>query len=151
MQITHEEARQLIHFDVDHTLPITKKELLNSHLKDCVECNHYKQEIEVVGDTLQTTMQKHWNGHHRHLDVQPIKAKINPSWQIGNFLTTRSALIGLVVLLFMFVSWQFVTSNNATTMSIVSLSPIPTPSLLFTGTNNSFSSCQKKSTPCKST
>src|SRR5215475_10079027 len=102
MQITHEEARHLIQFDVDHTLPITKKELLNSHLKDCLECNRYKQEIEVVGDTLQMTMQKYWNVHHRHLDVQTIKAKLNPSWQISNFLTTRSGLIGLVALLVMF-------------------------------------------------
>jgi LysM domain-containing protein len=143
MQITHEEARQLIQFNTDHTLPLTKRELLDSHLKECVECTSYRQDMDAVGNTLQTTMRKHWSAQVRHLDVQIIREKLQPVSLSSNFLPTRGVLVGMVVLLFVLASWQFVNSNNKPAMLVTNLSPIPTPSLLLTGTNSNLNNCQK--------
>jgi hypothetical protein len=143
MQITHEEAHQLIQIKVDRTLSLTNQELLDSHLKGCLECNRYKQEIEAVEDTLQVTMRKHWNAQVHHLDVRAINEKSKPINLISNLFPTRSIMIGMVIVLFVFTSWQLVEWNNKSAMLITNVSPIPTPSLLLTGTNNNFNSCQK--------
>lgn len=143
MQITHEEARQLILFNADHALTLTKKALLDSHLNDCSQCKRYQQDIGAVDAILQSTMRKHWSTPVRHLDVQAIKAKSHPLSMFSNLVPTRNVLVGLIVICFLLASWQFVNSNNKPTMMVTNLSPIPTPSLLLTGTNTKASDCQK--------
>lgn len=144
MQITHQEARHLIQFRADRALNPNKKEMLNAHLKGCAECADYANEIQETEATLRTTLQKHWNVRYRPLEVNDIKVKIIPAAGLRDFLTTRSALVGITLLFFVFSLWQFTSTNNGSARSsmVVSISPIPTPSLLVTSTQNNFDNCQ---------
>ncbi len=143
MQITHEEAHQLIQLNTDHALPSAKKEMLDSHLKHCSECSSYQQEIAAVGNTLQLTMQKHWNIQPRHLDVQVIKAKSKSINPLNNIVPARGALVAMMVMVFVFASWQLVARTGKSGMLVTNLAPIPTPSLLLTGTSSNLNNCQK--------
>ncbi len=143
MQITHEEARQLIQFNTDHALPSAKRDLLDSHLKHCSECTSYRQEIKAVGETLQVAMQKHWSAQPCPLDVQAIREKSKSIHSFSNIASMRSALVAMLVFLFVFASWQLVARNNKSAMLVTNLAPIPTPSLLLTGTSSHLNNCQK--------
>jgi hypothetical protein len=143
MQITHQEARSLIQFRADQVLNTLKKEMLNEHLRDCVECADYADEIQETEATLRITLKKHWNAHPQPLQVKDIKVKIIPSRELFDILTTRIALIGITLLFFIFAFYRFTSSNNSSYSSMpVGISAIPTPSLLLTSTQNNFNNCQ---------
>jgi hypothetical protein len=143
MQITHEEARELIQFNTDHALNVDKREMLHRHLKECEECMNYVREMEAVEATLKSTLRAHWCIRPVHLDVRAVKAKLNPIRAISSQAATRAALIGVTVMLFVLASWQLVSISNPTGSLTANVLPIPTPSLLLTGTNNHFNNCKE--------
>ena len=143
MQLTHQEARHLIQARADQTLDVYKKEELNAHLKDCIECAAYADEIQETVTTLRTTLQKHWNVRPTLLSVTDIKVKNISHPRLLDFLATRSALVGLTMAFFLFVLWQFTSTSPASENSItVRIPAIPTPSLLLTSTQSNFAHCQ---------
>ena len=143
MQITHEEARHLIQFRADQALNTDKKEMLNAHLKDCVECADYANEIQETEAALRTTLRKHWNVNPLRLQVQDIKVKNIPSRRLLGYLTTRSSVVGATLLFFVFIFWQFTSTNNGSpSLMTVGVPAIPTPSLLLTSTQNNYDNCQ---------
>lgn len=142
MQITHQEARHLIQFRADRTLSTNEKELLNIHLKDCFECRGYVNEIQETETTLRTVLRKHLNVYFLPLQVKAIWAESVTNQRVS-YLTTRSAMIGATLLLFIFAFWQFTTTNsNSSIPMTVGVPAIPTPSLILTSTQNDFANCQ---------
>jgi len=143
MQITHQEARHLIQLRADNMLIASEKESLNNHLKACVECADYANEIQGMEAILRITMQKHWNEHYLPLPTTEIKERLFPIRNWLESLTTRSALAGFTVLFFVFAILQLTTTRNDGHSSLtVGVSVIPTPSLRFTGTQRNLGSCQ---------
>jgi len=143
MQITHQEAHHLIQFRADQALSATKKEILSSHLKECVECAEYANEIQETEATLRTTLRKHWNVHPLPLQVKDVKVKIIPNRNPLDLLATRSALVGMTMIFFFFVIWQFTSANNSFQNPMTVAVPVmPTPSLPLTSTRDTFDHCQ---------
>ena len=144
MQITHEEAHQLIQFSMDQTLRPQEKNTLQAHLDDCMECRYFAKEIQEVEAHLVPAMQKHWNLQPAPLSVEAITGKRKPSLQPSLRLVTRTAIIGIVFAAFVFSSWQFaVSKGRSSTPMPVGVLPIPTPSGQSTSTKISFENCEE--------
>ena len=142
MQITHQEARQLIQRRADQPLHASKKEMLNMHLKGCTVCAEYANEIQETEATLRITLRKQWDVRLLPLEVMDIKVKITPNSLAADYLATRSALLGMAVLVFFIVFWQFTSTHNGLrNAATIGVPVIPTPSLPLTSTQNNFDNC----------
>jgi LysM repeat protein len=150
MPITHQEARHLIQLKADNTLIPSDKEILNDHLRDCIECTGYANEIQETEAILRTTLRQRWNLHHVPLSISDLSANNFSFRRWLDIVTTRSALIGVTLLLSVFAFVQFSSSpTNSVGQLAVGASAIPTPSLLFTGTQNYFGNCQMINYPVR--
>lgn len=142
MQITHQEARQLIQRRADQPLDASNREMLNMHLKGCTVCAEYANEIQETEATLRITLRKQWDVKLLPLEVIDIKVNITPIGKPSDYMATRSALVGMAVLVFFFVFWQFTSTNNGLRNSAtIGVPVIPTPSLPLTSTQNNFENC----------
>ena len=143
MQITHQEARQLIQRRADQPLDESKREMLNMHLKGCTVCAEYANEIQETEATLRIALRKQWDVSPMPLEVMNIKVKITPNNKPTEYLATRSALVGMAVLVFFFVFWQFTYNPNGyQSPASIGVAVIPTPSLRLTSTQNNFDNCE---------
>jgi hypothetical protein len=143
MQITHQEARHLIQYRADQPLDTSKKESLNAHLRRCEACAEYANEVWETEATLRETLRKHWDVKLVPLDIRDIQVKSSPSTKSPEFLATRSALVGMAVLVCFFVFWQFTSTNTGFQNSVgIGVPAVPTPSLPLTSTQNNFENCQ---------
>lgn len=142
MQITHQEARQLIQWRADQPLDASKREMLNLHLKGCTVCAEYANEIQETEAALRIALHKQWGVRLLPLEVMDIKVKITLNSRPVDYMATRSALLGMAVLVFFFVFWQFSSTNNGLRNSAtIGVPVIPTPSLPLTSTQNNFDNC----------
>jgi hypothetical protein len=140
--ITHHEARFLIHYRTDQVLDAHRKEMLNAHLKDCVECAAYAEQLQETEGALRTTLRKQWSAPALPLQVMDIRERSITSGRFFDSLTTRSALIAVSLLLFIFVYSQFAPpTHGAYSPMPVGISPIPTPSLPLTSTETDLANC----------
>lgn len=144
MQISHEEARRLIHFKADNGLNSLHEEALDSHLQVCVECKKYSEMIKDTEVVLQQTLRKHWNIHPLPLQVDAIYARIS-SGGIGSIiLAIRKTAIGIAVATFVLFIWQSMNirelSSQQTPQGMVLLAPTP---LTHTATDALQSECNE--------
>ena len=129
MQITHDEARRFIQFDMDHALKPHEKNALWLHLDACVECQIYAESIKRVDTALRPLLQRNWNKQPIPIAMSAITGKRNHFASEGAFLATRIAIIGVICMGFMFSVWQFTLSSQTTPdLTMVSAPPVPTPS-----------------------
>jgi len=144
MQITHEEAHKLIQFGMDQTLRPQEKNILQTHLDDCMECRSFAKEIHGVETLLLPAMRKHWNVQAAPLSMEAITSKRKTQLQPSLILVTRTAIISIVFAAFVFSAWQFTVSNSrAATPMPVGVLPIPTPSSQTTSTKITFQNCEE--------
>ena len=146
MQITHVEARRFIQLNSDRALSTLDKENLQSHLAICSECQRYANGLQEMERLLLPIMHRHWNLSPAPLPLGSLRAgkvKIPTS---SSILATRTAIIGLVCMVFLFSIWQLTFSNTATAGLITAaVPPIPTPSTQFTLTNTKQTNCGEQS------
>lgn len=143
MSISHEAARKLIQFKADSVLNPTDQTMLIAHLNECLECRTYSNGLENTVLLLKRTMRKEWNTAHLPLPMELIFANNNVKRKANTILTTRTALIGAVALLFTFVAWQTITRTVTSSQHPFGMIPlIPTPSMQYTATNLSINKCQ---------
>ncbi len=129
MQITHEEARRLIHFASDANLKAPQKETLDSHLESCLECQEYADSIRRMEVILYPLLQKQWKQEPIPLSMNMLLSKGNSKLSEGILLATRIAAVGVMFMVFMFSAWQFTMSKpGASGPRLVSVPPIPVPS-----------------------
>lgn len=142
MPITHQEARSLIQFRADQALNAHKNEILNAHLKNCTQCAGYANEIRETENLLRTTLQQHWNVRSLPIQVEDIKGTLLPSFGFRDLVTTRSALVVITMLFFVFGFLRFTSNNIGSSSSMTTGIPaIPTPLLLSTSTQHDFNNC----------
>ncbi|RPJ26954.1 MAG: LysM peptidoglycan-binding domain-containing protein [Chloroflexi bacterium] len=142
MQITHEEAHKLIQFNSDEALSAREKIALSAHLKDCIECRAYADDIREVESILLPAMKRQWDLQPIPLSIGAIRAKRNSKLQMNIILATRMTAIGVVFLAFIFSVWQFSVSGGGESKPLsVSVLPVPTPSTQSTSTKITFRNC----------
>lgn len=143
MQITHEETHKLIQFNLDGALNSEEEITLAAHLKDCVECRAYAEEIKEVESILLPVMKRQWSLQPLPLSIDAIQVKRNSKTQnIMMTLVTRAAIIGIALVAFIFSAWQFIGSDGGISNPFpVSVPPIPTPSTQSTSTKIMFQNC----------
>jgi LysM repeat protein len=144
MQINHEEARRLIQFKADNNLSASNEKNLSAHLEACKECRAYSNSLKETEAVLRQTMHKQWGIRPLPLQMDVIYAKVNSRGITNNFVTTRTALIGLAFVMFAFVTWQSITNNTSSMQPNLSTVPlIPTPSTQYTATNTLQNDCKE--------
>src|ERR1044071_8522207 len=126
MQITHEQARRLIQFDMDQGLKPDEEKLLQMHLNGCIECHSFAEEMQEVDSILLPVMNKHWKLEPQPLPIASIVENINSNRQTRMLVTIRMALISIVFVAFVLSTWQFTRSQNSSPIP-VNVLPIPTP------------------------
>jgi len=144
MQITHEEAHELIQFGMDQTLKPQEKNSLQTHLNDCIECRSFAKEIHELETLLLPAMRRHWNLQPAPLSMEAVTSKRKKQLAPSLILVTRTVIISIVFAAFVFTAWQFTVSNSrASTPMPVSVLPIPTPSGQSTSTKISLQNCEE--------
>lgn len=130
MQITHDEARRLIEYDLDRALNAEKQRALTAHLQKCEACRLHAAEIKDVENVLREVMQKHWN--QRPLPLSMDSIKIHPK-NINSLLAWRLSLVSVAMIAFLFLIWgvKITAFNSPDPLPSGSL-PVPTPSFQFT-------------------
>ncbi len=142
MQVTHEEVRKLIQLNADNALDMQARTVLSAHLRDCLECRTYAEEIKEMEMILVPVMKRHWNVQPIPLSLGVLVAKGNSKTQTGIILATRLAAIGIVFLTFVFSAWQLALSGRQTTGPLpVGMLPVPTPSVQSTSTRAASPNC----------
>ena len=144
MQITHEEARRLIQFNIDQTLVPHEIKILIEHVESCSECRAYAEGLGEVERILLPLMKRQWNLEPAPLSIAAIVQQKSSNWQANIMLVTRTALISIVFAAFVFSAWQFTRSGSQTSTPMpVSVLAIPTPSGQSTSTKISFPNCEE--------
>lgn len=143
MQITHEEARKLIHLDSDRALNSSQRTTLSAHIQDCARCREYAVEIKEVESILLPVMKRQWSVDPIPLSTHVLFEKNKSGLQSSIFLTTRTALVAFVFVAFVFSAWQFMISRAQTYGTLpVSVLPVPTPSTQSTRTSLATGNCR---------
>ena len=142
MQITHAEAQELIQFSIDEVLKPHERNILQRHLKDCLECRTFVEEIKGVENLLLPVMGRHWAGQPAPLSIDSLTNKKKLQLQISIMLVTRTAMISIVFAAFIFSAWQSTHSGKQNANpGPVSVLAIPTPSGQSTSTKINFQNC----------
>ena len=129
MQITHEEARSLIHLDLDGGLRASHKQVLDSHLAVCTECQRYANSMQKMETVLRPLLQRQWHRQPAPLSISAISSSGKSKISDGMILATRIAAVGVMFLVFMFSAWQFTFSRLSEPRPVLaSAPPIPIPS-----------------------
>jgi LysM repeat protein len=142
MQITHEEACTLIQFNADNALNPQEKVDLSAHIKECMECRTYADEIKEVENILLPVMTRLWNIQPIPLSIGTIYARRNATIRMSMILATRKLAIGAILLAFIFSVWQFTVSGTGESSPVpMGVPPVPTPSTQSTSTKITFHNC----------
>jgi len=129
MQITHQEARHLIQSELDGGISIRQRQLLDSHLASCSDCQRYAESIQNVETILRPLLQRQWNRQPVPLSMSVLTSRAYPKTSSGMILATRIAAIGVVFAVCLFGAWQFNLSKPISFSSLAaSAPPIPVPS-----------------------
>jgi predicted anti-sigma-YlaC factor YlaD len=135
MQITHQEARRLIHFQADEALSRQEKTVLVAHLKACLECRAYAAEIKELEETLLPVMKRQWNLRPIPLSISDLRTKRSMKSSFRNILAMRRAMVAIVFVVFVFSAWQLTrTGQLLLGLPAVIAAPVSTPSLESTNT-----------------
>jgi len=143
MQITHEEAIQLILYAADKAVPGAKEKLLHEHLKDCSQCSAYAHQFKDMENVLQTVMRKQWSQRPAPFSLSTLKAKKDSQKNRNALLVTRTAFIGIALCTFIFIGWQVTLTTNPRNAIFPGMLPVPTPSTQYTATNTLAINCQQ--------
>lgn len=142
MQIVHEEARRLIHFNLDNALSSDRQASLSTHLQECPECRAYARELEEVDFILRPLLKRQWSAHAVPLRIRSLLGNERPKSFAQHFLTMRSLVFAVVLLGFAFSAWQFAFSGTWMVGPVPpSVLPAPTPSVEFTSTQSPWANC----------
>ena len=143
MQITHEEAIQLIQYGADKTLRSNEEKILKEHLKDCAQCRAYAHQLRDMEDVLQNIMHKKWHMRPAPLSIANLISAKNVWKNKSTILVTRTALISIAFTAFVFIGMQFTFSGKSGKQFIPGMLPVPTPSTQYTATLSSELNCKE--------
>jgi predicted anti-sigma-YlaC factor YlaD len=146
MQISHASAQRWIQLDADQALSQQDKLNLQEHLKSCADCRHYANRLKEMEGILLPVMRRNWNLSPAPLSIDSLRAGKSKIQNRSYILATRTAIIGLVCMAFLFSIWQLTISSAGTPgLLTAAVPPIPTPSTQFTLTSKAQKNCGEQS------
>ena len=129
MQITHEEARHLIQFALDRRIDLRQRQLLDSHLVACMNCQQYAESLKNMEKLLRPLLQRQWDRQPVPLSMSVITSKGFSHTLDRMMLATRIAAVGLMFAVFLFSAWQLTFSKPPfSSPAAASVPQIPIPS-----------------------
>ena len=129
MQITHEQAHQLIQQNMDRALGPQDDAALSAHLRACSSCRAYATEMMEVEDILSPLMKRQWSLQPVPLSVSSLVQRKNSLIITNTLLAMRRAAVGILVAVFFFNAWSFARPHEPTFNGLpTGALPIPTPS-----------------------
>lgn len=138
MELPHLQARSWLQRQTDKNLPPEELKQLLAHLQSCPDCSSYGQEISEAEAGLRSMLKRRWSAPAPRLDRTFIRAgaqtKIITAIP-GRLVVALSLLIGL------FTLWQISNPKHPGMPLVLSIAPIPTPSLTGTATQADGASC----------
>jgi LysM domain len=147
MPITHAEAQRLLNLASDKTLKDYQKQILDSHLESCTQCQEYTTSIEKMESVLQPLLQRQWNQQLTPLSVDQLLSRGNPKIVNITLLATRIAALSVMFIVFMFSAWQFMSAKPGVSGPVLaSVPPLPIPSTStqqFISTKTQTRSCEE--------
>lgn len=144
MQITHKEARHLIHFKADASPNRNNDQNLAAHLQTCTDCRAYAESLRVTESLLRQSLQRHLDIRPLPLSIDILLRKTSAKKGMSVSLTTRNALLGIAFLMMAVITWRSASLGNAVFSQPPSgtVPVIPTPST-FTATNTQQDTCRE--------
>jgi hypothetical protein len=146
--LTHHQARELIHLDMDGLLDDDQAMQLGQHLDECAECRAYAEQMVQLDTRLQHSLQERWpQPHPKDVELASTLADILPQvrknqMKINHGNTLRSIGWGaLAILLIAGLAWTIKTlaplpsqspagvSSPETTQTVLLPSEVPLPTL----------------------
>jgi LysM repeat protein len=129
MQITHEEAQNLIQLDLDRGLTFQQKNILDAHLLSCANCQKYAKGLRDMESILRPLLQRQWTRQPIPLPINILASKSKAVPLDRKFLATRIAAVTVMFVVFMFSAWQFSTSRPSgwEPAAANKVPPVPTP------------------------
>lgn len=143
MEITHEEARRLIQHNTDQALKQDKQIMLRAHLDGCPDCRGYAAELKETENTLRRVMHRQWNLRPTPLSMNVLTLKGNYKRRTSMILATRTALVSIAIMTFIFGVWQFRLTSESPSQRPLSILPVPTPSTQLTSTKLVLQNCEE--------
>jgi LysM repeat protein len=145
MQLTHEQAHKLIQLNMDTVLTADESAALSSHLRGCMDCQRYTNEMNEVERLLSPVLKSQWNVRPIPLSIPALAGK-STKIHANILLTMRTAAISLVFVALFFSAWQFVISGPSISRQVsLSVAPAPTPSVQtaqFTSITSTTETCE---------
>lgn len=138
MQITHAEAHKLIQFNLDGALNAEKQKMLFAHLQDCESCRVYADGMLNVENTLRLVMNKRWQFRPLPLSIGSINSQKNTH----PLFLLRTALVGIVLVVFSFFIWELTTVYDSSGQTASNVLPVPTPSIQISATSIEAPKCK---------
>jgi len=143
MQLTHEEAIQLIQFNADKAVHGITEKMLYEHLKDCARCSAYATQFKEMENVLQHVMRRQWNQRPAPLSIDILKATKKLRDNKSALLITRKVLISVSVFAFIMIGWQVAFTSKGGNGMFPGMLPVPTPSTQYTATTYTSLHCEK--------
>jgi LysM repeat protein len=143
MSITHDEARRLIQFKADEELKEFDKNLLETHIRSCPECQSYEADLNDLESTLRPLLRRKWNQSPLPYSTTSLVARISKKSAQNIFVATRIAAMGLICIAFLFNIWQFTRPGGQGSIQPSANIPlIPTPSQQSTQIKMTYPKCE---------
>ena len=142
MQITHDEAIQLIQYDADKVLHGNQEKALEEHLKDCAQCRTYASQLTEMENVLQRVMHKQWSQRPAPLSINALKVTMSSRKNKSILLVTRTVFVSMALFIFIFIGWQVTITNNPRSTAFPGMLPAPTPSMQYTATTSLSVNCR---------
>ncbi len=137
-ELTHLQARELVHLDMDGSLDDGQRMQLGQHLEVCAECRSYAEKMVQLDTRLQHSLQERWpESHPNEVNLASKLAYILPQARksqvkINHLNNIRSLGWGaLAILLIVGLAWTIKTLAPLPSQAPAGLSsPVATPSFL---------------------
>lgn len=144
MQVTHEKAHRLIHYELDAALQPDEKRELSDHLEHCSECRLYAKDMQRIDGALSQMRNIGWSRQPAPLSIPELGVKSRQIKFERILLVMRTTVVALVFAAVAFNAWHFFSVSIPPTSSPapVGILPAPTPSLPSTSTSASMEACK---------
>jgi len=143
MSITHDEARRLIQFRADEDLKEFDKNLLETHLRSCTECQNYEANLNDLELTLRPLLRRKWSHYALPYSTTRVVTGVSQKYIQNIFFATRIVAMGLICIVFLINIWPLTKPGGQGSIQPSANIPlIPTPSLQSTQTKINYQKCE---------
>lgn len=157
-EITHKKARALFQKDADRILIAEERSALESHLKNCKQCQEYAAGFSVLETSLQNTFHDKWDMHKPEKLTPQAIVNPSPGKLVWNFIN-QTGFMGKATIIVTMLLGYFVIANilgmqypisdhSAATIlptpnsSAFNFDTSPTPSAQLTTTRSTSQACK---------